>query len=451
MQELVNKKIVFGIVVLYGFETKNFFASGLYEKLSKEYKVVVLRRNFPTKNFTEYIEKYNLDVVQLDQKVAKKRLRSEALFLASRRARQRINNVENFNYFKTDRERRISDYILGSRLLYDIFGMRAKVDVSKYYYDNNLEEIYHTQGITDLIIAGYSSPESIALATTARRNGRNVWLVINSWKDFYVNGLIPFTPTKTFVWSQHMKEQLLLLNTQISSSDVIVSGNPSFDRFFKCKPLHTKAYYGEKYNFNPKRPLILYSMISPKAYEHEKESIELINQKLITLYPNEKQRPVIVLRRNPIDETSADEKYFSSSNVCYADNYFEGSYENAVFVQLYEGEMEWMDLLYHADININVASTVTLEALMMKTPVINIEFKADGDRDEQLSRYAEAPFYKFLHHRKDIVIAQTIDMCIEAIDRFLTHDDIIIEDVKPILDGFDGKATQRILKEITHG
>lgn len=450
MQESVNKKRVFGIVVLHGFETKNFFASGLYEKLSEEYKVVVLRQNFPTKNFIEYIDKYNLDVVELDQQVAKKRLRSEALFLASMRARQRINNVENFNYFKTDRERRISDYILGSRLLHDIFGMRAKVDVSKYYYDNNLEEIYHTQGITDLIIAGYSSPESIALATTAIRNGRNVWLVINSWKDFYVNGLIPFTPTKTFVWSQQMKEQLLLLNSHISSSDVIVSGNPSFDRFFKFKPLRTKAYYGEKYNFNPKRPLILYSMISPKAYEYEKESIELINQKLVVLYPDEIQRPVIVLRRNPIDETFVDETYFSDNNVRYADNYFEGNYENAVFVQLNEGEKEWMDLLYHADINMNVASTVTLEALMMKTPVINIEFDAKGGRNEQLGRYAEAPFYEPLHNRGDVVIAETLTVCMDAIDRFLIHD-VIIEDLEAILGSFDGQATRQIIKEINNG
>ena len=450
MQNLENKKRVFGIVVLFGFETKNFFGSGLYEKLSKEYKIVVLRRNFPTKNFAEYIEKYNLDVVELDQKLVKKRLRSEDLFLASRRARQRIKNIENFNYFKTDRERRVSDYILGSRLVYKILSMRARAEISQYYHDSDLEKIYESQGITDLIIAGYSSPESIALANTARQNGRNVWLVINSWKDFYVNDQIPFTPTKIFVWSQQMRDQVLDSNTHMSTSDVVVSGNPSFDRFFEYKPVHTKTYYGEKYHFDPGRPLILYSMISPKAYEHEKEIIELINQQLLSLYPNEKQFPVIVLRRNPIDETPMDETYFSANNVRYADNYFEGNYENAVFVQLDEGETEWMDLLYHADINLNVASTVTLEALMMKTPVINVEFDSKGHRDVLLSRYADAPFYKALHNRRDVVIAHTLTICMDTIDRFLTQD-VFIEDVTLILERFDGQATQHILEEINHG
>lgn len=450
MQNLANKKRVFGIVVLFGFETKNFFGSGLYEHLSKEHKVVVLRRNFPTKNFAEYIEKYNLDVVEIDQKATKKRLRSEALFLASRRARQRIKNIENFNYFKADRERKVSDYILGNRLVYKMLGMRARAEVLQYYHDSDLEKIYERQGITDLIIAGYSSPESIALANTAIQNGRNVWLVINSWKDFYVNDLIPFTPTKTFVWSQQMRDKLLLSNSHISTFDIIVSGNPSFDRFFEYEPVHAKTYYGEKYNFDSKRPLILYSMISPKAYEHEKEIIELINQKLISLYPNKKQCPVIMLRRNPIDETPMDETYFSGDNVRYADNYFEGSYENAVFVQLDEGETEWMDLLYHSDININVASTVTLEALMMKTPVINVEFDSKGHRDVLLSRYAEAPFYKTLHNRRDVVIVHTLDICMDAIDRFLTEN-FVIEDVTLILERFDGQATQRILEEINHG
>jgi hypothetical protein len=247
-----------------------------------------------------------------------------------------------------------------------------------------------------------------------------------------------------------MKEQILSSNTHIKATDIVVSGNPSFDRFFQYQPFHTKDYYAKKYKFDLNRPIILYSMISPKAYEGEKDSIELINKRLIEQYPEINHRPIIILRRNPIDETEANEEYFSGDNVRYADNYFESSYDNAVFVQLNEGEIEWMDLLYHAHININVASTVTLEALMSNTPVINIEFDSTGEQNKHLSRYANAPFYQPLHGRKDVAIVQNIDECMEVIHAFL-YEEVTIEKLYPILEYFDGKATQRILKEIDNG
>ncbi len=435
--------------MLHGFETKNFFGSGLYELFSQDYKTLVLRRNFPTRNFDEYITRYNLDVIKLEDFTLKQRLKIEDLFLSSRRSRQRIKNIRNFNYFRADRERKLSDFLLGNKLVCALLGNYTMSQLPSYYHNKILESIYNNCGMTDLILPGYSSIESIALANTALKTGRNVWLVINSWKDFYVNDLIPFTPTKTFVWSQQMKNQLLSSNAHIDPASVITSGNPSFDRFFNYYPIHSKIYYAEKYRFDPRRPLILYTMISPKAYVEEKEIIESINKKLISMYPNENFRPIILLRRNPIDETIADEGFFTDNNIRYADNYFDCAYEDSVFVQLQEGEIEWMDLLYHADINMNIASTVTLEALMMATPVINIEFSAEGVQDDRLSRYTTAPFYLPLLERKDVAIAHSIGECFEAIDNYLKND-TIIEPLSPILDSFDGFATQRMIKEIVN-
>lgn len=450
MQKSENKKRVFGIVVLVGFETKNFFGSGLYEELSKKGEVVILRRDFETKHFDEYIKKYDLNVIVLDKKdLTKKRIKSEEILLASRRAKKRINNIQNFNYFKFDRSKKISDYVIGNRFISRVISYFTMKKITKYYNSKYLESIYDKYQVSDLIIAGYSSSASITLSNTAYKSGRKIWLIINSWKDFYVNDLIPFTPSQTFVWNDNMKEQILSSNTHIDSSDITVSGNPSFDRFFNYQVVHDKEYYAKKYNFDVERPLILYTMLSPKAYAYEKESIELINKKLIEQYPNKKECPVILLRRNPIDETEINESYFSGNNVRYADNYFEASYENAVFVQLNEGEDEWMDLLYHADININVASTVTLESLMMKTPVINIEFGKNGNKDSQLSRYSEAPFYKPLHDRHDVIIASTLDKCLEAIKIFLKKD-ILVDDFSKILAYLDGESTSRILERIYH-
>ena len=451
MPKLEDKQRVFAFVVLYGFETKNYFGSGLFEEISKSFKTIVLRRDFSTENFNEYISDYQLNVEVIPQVILQReRQQFENLLLASRRANKRLNNIGNFNYFKTDRTLKWTDYILGNVRIGKILTWMAKKQVASNYFSKDLEEIYDKYGVTDVVIAGYSSVESIVLAQTAKKANCNVWLTINSWKDFYVNDLVSFEPTKVFVWSQNMGKQLIASNSHMNERNVSISGNPSFDRFYKYIPTHTKGYYAKKYSFDSNCPMILYSMISPKAYDVEKESIELINQKLIKQYTEEDKRPIIILRRNPIDETVVDEKYFSDDNVRYADNYFEGSYENAIFVQLNEGETEWMDLLYYANININVASTVTLEALMLSTLVINIEFDGTGQKNEQLSRYADAPFYAPLHGRMDVSIVPTIDECMEAIDTYL-YGEISVESLYPIVAQSDGKSSQRITEEIANG
>ena len=93
------------------------------------------------------------------------------------------------NYFKEDRKVKISDYVLGNKLINKLLGLYVRKKLSTYYIDTELKKIYEEKGITDLIIAGYPSSESITLATTASSIDSNVWLVINSWKDFHFKSL----------------------------------------------------------------------------------------------------------------------------------------------------------------------------------------------------------------------------------------------------------------------
>jgi len=443
MQKLDNKR-VFCLVVLFGFETKNYFESGLFNKLKKEYKVIVLKRNFQSKNFDEFIKKYNLEVIEFDEAQFKNPTKIQELYIASRKAQQRISGVKNFNYFKADRDIKFSDYILGN-----CFTNSLLKEFSEYSLDNNavdkvIEKVYKEYQVTDLLMAGYSSKSAASLARTAQKYGLNIWLTINSWKDFFVNSYIPFTPTKIFSWNKEMKKQILSLNSHINPDSVEVVGNLSFDRFYNYQPVNSIDYYSIKYHFNKKRPIILYTMISPRAYPYEKDIIELINKKLINKFKDEEYRPLIVLRSNPIDETELIDSYYTGNNVVYADNYFDASYKDAVFCQLPEGEIEWLDLLYYSKLNINIASTVTLEALLMHKPVINIEFSSSGKKDEELSRYSNAPFYKPLLNREDVSIVDNIDDCINQIIDYKDRN-IKIEDLSSILVDLEKNTADKVI------
>lgn len=443
-----NNQRVFGIVIQYGFETKNFFESALYDEIAQRYRVVVLRRNFPTSHFAEFVDRYGLTVLTFGGLQAMRvRLRVENLFLGSRRSRQRLKQVENFNYFRSDRATKWLDYLLGNSVVYFFLRELVTRSLDRHYVDAELSSLFDDQKLTDILMPGYASEDSICLARTALHGGKKVWLVVNSWKDFYVNDYIPFTPTATFVWSEAMKKQVAKLNPHLLVDELIVSGNPAFDRFVRYSPQRSIEYYASKYDFDVHRPVILYSMMSPKAYAKEIGIIELINQRLNEVFVDEFVRPVIILRRNPIDATPADINRFSGNNVRYADSFFEDQIDPPVFVQTHEGETEWKDLISHAVLNINVASTVTLEALLLDTPVINIEFDESGQRDATLRRYAEAPFYTPLRGREDVVIAQDIEQCMTAIKAFMTNKSAI-EDLSEILTISDAGAVKTIIDTI---
>jgi len=399
----INKKIAF--LFLYGHETKTFLRSGLYNFFANNLEAICLKRDFKSNFFNEYKKEYNLDVHILDKNLfLKERPFTEKLLISSRKSRRRIKKIGNYYHFSTDKKASLKDYVVGNFFSYHLINNFYKKFIKKKYFNKQLASYFIKNKITDLIIPDYSSIESIILSLTAKKIGIKTWLIVNSWKDFYVNDLILSDVNGIFVWNKKMKEQIQDANN-ISSSQICISGNPYFDIFYNYKPFYSKNYYNTKYNIN-NRPIILYTMMSPYSYKNEIEIIKYISEMLNELFKNINNRPKIIVRKNPMDERKLS-NFELDENIIFAEDYFEKYDKNEnFFIQRIEGEKEWLDLLYYADININVASTVTLESLLMNTPVINIEFNEYGKQDEYLSRFSQTDFYKPLLNNNGVFLAK---------------------------------------------
>jgi CDP-glycerol glycerophosphotransferase (TagB/SpsB family) len=80
-----------------------------------------------------------------------------------------------------------------------------------------------------------------------------------------------------------------------------------------------------------------------------------------------------------------------------------------------EGQTEWLDLIYYSVANISVASTVTIEYLVMNKPVINILYTNDDNRHPEFVRLFNSPFYGTLHNRKDVIGCYTVTDVIDVL------------------------------------
>ena len=430
-----------------GFEFRNFVYSGLYAAVSKNSDCLVLRRPFDSVVMKKLDAQYDLKTVEAPtSSIVSSRSRIDRWHYGARRARMRVSGEGNFNYFKKDVSNGKLDWLKGSRIVCNTLRTCALRQMRRDYVDVEVEAVLSDQGVTDLVLSGYSNVSTQILANTAIKRGIRVWLTINSWKDLYVNSFIGFKPAGVFVWSEAMRQHVRATNNHILDERISVAGNPAFDRFHHYTPQKMGDYYAVKYGFETTRPILLYSMLSPRAYSSEKEVIRLLDGELSRRWPDIRDRPILLLRKNPIDESGLKECDFEVGNVRIAENYWESSYQDEIYIQSAAGEHEWMDLLSIASINLNVASTVTLESLMMRVPVINIEFGDEGVEDPELCRYGDAPFYQALKGRRDVVAVKSLSECMDVINGMITDPEI--DALPELLSHFDGQSVAKIVEEV---
>ena len=432
-------KRVFTPCIVYGIEYRMFFLSGISRLLlEKGHDIYAYKRDIQNPCFDEYTD--NIKVMPFSpDNFTFQRTALENYFHVIRKCRMRLKGIGTFkNYNQKADARQWRDYLLGNEWVYKMARFLVKNSILKHYNDIALQETFKNLGSTDILLSGYSSSESIAFAINAKAVGARVWCFVNSWKDLYINDFLPFEPDALFVWSDKMKDEYLTLNTHIKNNQVVASGNPVFDRFYKSSLYHDRAYYDHKYTIKPERKIILYSMLDPQRYAYEAHIIMNIAEAL-QLRLGE-HTPLIVVRKNPFDQTrDVDEFLKNTENVRVAEHFSCRDKENDFFTQGFEGEYEWKDLLSFSSMNIGAASTVALEAIMLSKPVITIGFDESGKYSSFMHEMAEAPFYKTLLERTDVTLSATLDECVADICMYLDNEKSS-EKLPQILGTFSGRS-----------
>ena len=113
---------------------------------------------------------------------------------------------------------------------------------------------------------------------------------------------------------------------------------------------------------------------SPDIFQREHRHVELVIRLLETL--DLPTKPQLVVRTN-IKDTSPEMRELADR--CPPDVVFpEVAWDERWHTPLFEDLTTYTNLLRHAAMGINAASTVTLELLMFDKPVINLDFEPPG-------------------------------------------------------------------------
>lgn len=318
----------------------------------------------------------------------------------------------------------------------------------KYHHFNHLFERHHP---ALFFSTDFLNPGEWGLIKIAKSCKVPMISMMANW-DHPAKGRLPKSD-KVIVWSEFQKKQLIEYYGY-KPQDILVAGVPHSDYFVRYRDRFlSKRKLLKKIGAPPNRKLITYTTASALGAPFEQEIIEIICK---AIKGGEITHPShLHVRLHPADDFSRHEKLKKYGNIITFEE--PGRFASSgkeIWFPSEKDLIHYANFLAYSDVVVNVASTVTLDAAMFDTPIVNIAF--DGYRKrkffESNVRYFKTTHYGALVKTKGVKVARDADELIKFINMYLNDSRLDSkkrgEIVKEQCYKVDGRVGERIAKYI---
>ena len=392
------QKTVF-ITITRSFITRNILRSGVLDRLKKQgYKVFVF---FPRKNIPEYLkQEFEDDQVKL---VALPEVASSwlhRLFLKmnfsylifSRSAKKRaltFNENSKTRFFSKAflKDTKIVPwlryaYLAGASHCRPLKFLYRFVEKTLFPQVDPVIQSYFEAHRPDLVVStSFVSGYDVAFMKEAKRRGIVTVSMPKSWDNIPL-GYARFVPDY-FIVPNDPSRQVAVKLQDIPEDRVRVVGLPQFDWYARNDIIKSRAAHFKLKGLDPALPLIFFGSEGVWAnYDHE--VAEMIYE---WIRNNELAKPCQLLVRPHFSNADKDVfKKLRGNERVVVDSYRLTNFLGDKWDPSQEEMIDFINTLYHCDIMINAASTLTLDAVCFDKPIINIGFGCmyeEGDRNRQ--------------------------------------------------------------------
>lgn len=287
----------------------------------------------------------------------------------------------------------------------------------------------------------------VPLLRTARRRGVFSMAIDPSWDNF-TNKLIPVRQVdRLVVWNDIMKMQAMDLHGYRGDA-VRVAGAPQFDPHFRLRTPREEFF--RRIGADPSRKLIALTTTPRSLYSHHDHVLRALSAALAGALSGAQ----ILVRLHPRDEMSAYKEFEHMPGVI-----LEKPFRDTVRVAdglaidvMPEHQKHLGDTLCHADCVVNVASTISIEACIFDTPVVNICF--DGPDAAPYVKSARR-YYSFTHYvnitnRGAVRVATSPAEMVDMVARYLADPGLDAPGRKHVVmdqcQFIDGRSAERVIQ-----
>lgn len=270
----------------------------------------------------------------------------------------------------------------------------------------------------DLVIFTRPFGTNMHAMKEAKRRRVPVLCLVESWDNFICKGPLSVVPDRMAVWNEGMRREAEELHG-FASERVDVVGVPQFDLYADTTQLMERREFFEAHGLNPERKLLTYGASTEGFIPDEPRVVEKLCE---IIEAGRLGAPAqLLIRIHPISSPGLREEYFRR---------FAGR-TNVVVQQpgrlsrLHDGwDPTWSDMLmmastiFWSDLVVNVASTLTIDAVALDRPVVCIAF-ADGIRESYFRDIFERSHYRKLAETGGMRLAYSAEELIAAIRDYI--------------------------------
>jgi CDP-glycerol glycerophosphotransferase (TagB/SpsB family) len=278
----------------------------------------------------------------------------------------------------------------------------------------------------------------------AKKNGVKTMGMVKSFDNLTSKGIIPLQLDFFIAWNEIIKKELVDMY-KYKKENIFVTGIPQFDLYSE-DPKISKEDFFKNLNLSAKKHTILFATNSESIGIDDPEIVKLIASHLDELNAQ------LIVRIHPTDNF---QRY---SNMHFRDVYFDiagidngASSHDRVSSKLFISDLR--DVLYFSDVVINTCSTMTLDAISIHKPVINIYFDfMKRDYNESILRYYDLIHYRPIMDAKSTCLATSrqklISLLIDCINNpeIAANERALVE--RTMLNGNKGDAAKNISKAV---
>jgi CDP-Glycerol:Poly(glycerophosphate) glycerophosphotransferase len=344
--------------------------------------------------------------------------------------------------------------LLASKATISLLAKREEKLFHRNYGDANYYEKLIQKYEPDLVLSTVPHvPQEAPPILSAQRLGVKTACWVNSWDNLSTKAAYFAGYDLYAVWSNRMRWELLQYYPEATGRMIRVTGVPHFDWYRRSDLLWSREIFCQKLGLDHSRPIILHAMATPHLAPAESAvARQLILDLQSSRFPS---RPQLILRLHPADsgERFMDCDFGDSVRLQIPGGRGRGRLGS--FCPTMAENQELVNSIFHADVVVNLASTITIDAALCDRPVISIAF--DPDPEARYQQWIDRYHNEYEHYQTVLQcgaarVAHSQPELLELLQTYLQNPELDREGRKSLIDlwcgNADGRASWRLASAI---
>jgi hypothetical protein len=348
-------------------------------------------------------------------------------------------------------ERRLKNlklYLWSKRELTSTFQIKRKAQFSGWglFWRDRVARVLRWAGVTEEKISGWEialfhsrkisrlydrySPDAVLftklfstnihLVKEAKRRGIKTICFLEAWDNLSSKGPLSVIPDTILVWNEFMKREAIEYHA-FPQDRIHVVGIPQFDIYHEPAKFLSREQFFARHGLDCKLKLITYAVAAGEIAPEEPEVIEQLYQAVMS---GRIETPAqILVRLHPQTRGKYLEAFQRLKNRPRITVQQAGR-----VAKIQDGwDPSWDDMIrlgetmYHSNVVLNVASTISLDAIAFDTPVVGVGFEG-GERRDYMESYRR--YYDYTHMNRIVKsgglrVVRSFEEMIKAVNAYL--------------------------------